>query len=183
MVKANIGETVRIGDVDYIIAHIDVPDRLMYLIKKYWDKNDNTVYDNNSQSSYKMSMIKLKCEIWYQKKIPESIKPLLVTLDCGYGCPVFIPTLAQVASITDIETVTTVVADCGNILLIMKPESSRMNHVQHKLGGYKHHGQDTNSPMSMCAMCTRMAASAAITPITRLGFDLPSVLKWNSWII
>ena len=65
MVKANIGETVRIGDVDYIIAHIDVPDRLMYLIKKYWDKNDNTVYDNNSQSSYKMSMIKLKCLQWF----------------------------------------------------------------------------------------------------------------------
>ena len=35
--------------------------------------------------------------------MPNDIKPLLVTLDCGYGCPVFIPTLAQIGGMNTTE--------------------------------------------------------------------------------
>ena len=95
----NLGDTVRIGDVDYLVVHIDEANKHMYFAKKYWEEDvkfGNSMKDN----TYNGSVIYEKCKLWYTNKMLEEIKPLLVTLDCGYGCPIFIPTLAQVSGTT-----------------------------------------------------------------------------------
>ena len=94
-----VGDTVPIGGVDYLVVHIDETNKHMYFAKKYWEDSDRIEFDSNA--IYEGSTIHEKCKSYFQEKIPDILRPLFVTLECGYGCPTFIPTLAQVASTTN----------------------------------------------------------------------------------
>ena len=99
-----IGTTVKLGDIDYIIAHHGMITQKgeshlsTYLIKQVVDCT--TVFDSDGSTEYMNSTIHEKCKIYYEKEIPDNVKPLLLSVPYCYGCPVFIPTLAQVASTT-----------------------------------------------------------------------------------
>ena len=62
--------------------------------RKYWAGD---VSYNGYNHSY-ISSFKGRCEDFYRDNIPNEYKhsDILVTLDEGYGCPVFLPTYAQV---------------------------------------------------------------------------------------
>jgi hypothetical protein len=88
-----VGDTVPIGGVDYLVVHIDEANKHMYFAKKYCDMN--VVFDSNGRTEYASSQIFGSCGAYYDDMLND-IKPLLVELECGYGCPVFIPTKEQV---------------------------------------------------------------------------------------
>lgn len=90
---------VPIGGVDYLVVHIDEANKHMYFAKKYWEDSDRIEFGSNA--IYEGSTIHEKCKTYFQEEIPDILRSLFVTLECGYGCPVFIPTLAQVASTTN----------------------------------------------------------------------------------
>ena len=77
----HVGETVRIGDTEYIVAHIDYSD-VMYLITKYCEWcissfTDITVYDY--------------CTRWEEEKIPNYVLPLCASSDWSGSKHVFLP--------------------------------------------------------------------------------------------
>lgn len=101
VIAPNLGDTIRIGDIDYLVVHIDNEKNLIYVGKKYWDSAEDTAFDENGSTAYENSTIHNKCKTWYDKKIPNSIKSLLIATGEGFGCTVFIPTQEQVKDIFD----------------------------------------------------------------------------------
>ena len=97
-IKIDIGDTVQIGQYEYIVAHIN-KDNVVYLILKY-SNGMNIEFDICTDTSYERSTIREMCKTWWKDEMPNDLKPFLLIPECGHGCPVFIPTLAQVASIT-----------------------------------------------------------------------------------
>lgn len=98
IVIPKVGDTVNIGNIDYLVVHIDETNKHMYFAKKYWDKSEDTRFGETSSTLYDTSTLRSNCVSFLERRIPTKLVPLLVTLECGYGCPVFIPTKAQVSS-------------------------------------------------------------------------------------
>lgn len=74
----NVGETLRIGDTEYIVAHIDEIRKVMHLMGKYCE------WTISSRTELTELMVRDYCERWLHEKIPMFAMPLLCTSDAYY---------------------------------------------------------------------------------------------------
>ena len=90
------GTIVTIGGHKWIVVHRTTD--TVYVIMK--TISEIIVFDDNDSITYNNSTIHKRCKTFYQDSIPTAFKNsgILKTITEGYGCPVFIPTLSQVAS-------------------------------------------------------------------------------------
>lgn len=92
----DIGSQLTIGNAAYTVCHIDEANEYVYVILSTYNNQYRINWAGSGTVDYATSRMRIQCESYLSVAIPENFQPLLVTIDQGAGCPVFILTADQV---------------------------------------------------------------------------------------
>lgn len=92
----NIGSQLTIGNAAYTVCHIDKVNEYVYVTLSTYNNQYRINWMGSGTVDYATSRMRTQCESYLSVAIPENFRPLLVTIEQGAGCPVFILTANQV---------------------------------------------------------------------------------------
>lgn len=92
----SIGSQLTIGNATYTVCHIDEANEYVYVTLSTYNNQYRINWMKSGTVDYATSRMRTQCESYLSVAIPENFRPLLVTIEQGAGCPVFILTADQV---------------------------------------------------------------------------------------
>lgn len=92
----SIGSQLTIGNAAYTVCHIDEANEYVYVTLSTYNNQYRINWMQSGTVDYATSRMRTQCESYLSVAIPENFQPLLVTIEQGAGCPVFILTADQV---------------------------------------------------------------------------------------